>query len=253
VGCGRREPSPAGRQRPHPGSAASVHARCHRDPGALCTGGDSIRDRRVRYETAGLDVDDLAADPITQWRRWYDQAESAGCVEPNAMVVSTIADDGLPDSRYVLARDVTDDGFVFYTNYESVKSRQLDAQPTAAALFTWLQLHRQMRIRGAVSRVSAEQSDQYFASRPRSSQVGAWASAQSAVLRDRAELEAAVAAVEARFDGVDTLPRPEHWGGWRLAVLDAEVWQGRPSRLHDRFRYRRGEPGGAWIIERLSP
>ena len=219
---------------------------------------DSIRDRRVQYETAGLDRDDLAADPVAQWRRWYEQAESAGCVEPNAMVVSTIAADGLPDSRYVLAREVTDDGFVFYTNYDSVKSTQLVANPGASALFTWLQLHRQMRVRGTVGRVSVEQSDAYFAGRPRSSQVGAWASAQSSVLSDRAELESHGAAIEVRFADVDVLPRPQNWGGWRISVVDAEVWQGRPSRLHDRFRYRRSETGNGgdqngWVIDRLSP
>ncbi len=217
---------------------------------------DSIRDRRVQYETAGLERDDLAPDPVAQWRHWYEQAESAGCVEPNAMVVSTIAADGLPDSRYVLAREVTDDGFVFYTSYASAKSMQLDVNAGASVLFTWLQLHRQMRVRGTVSRVSAEQSDAYFASRPRSSQVGAWASAQSSVLRDRSELELQVAAIESRFAGVDVLPRPQNWGGWRISVVDAEVWQGRPSRLHDRFRYRRastGDDASGWVIERLSP
>jgi pyridoxamine 5'-phosphate oxidase len=212
---------------------------------------DSIRDRRVQYESAGLDVGDLQPDPVAQWHHWYAQAEEAGCVEPNAMVVSTIGDGGLPDSRYVLARSVTDAGFAFYTNYESAKSVQLDATPRASALFTWLQLHRQMKIRGTVTRLSGEESDAYFAGRPRSSQIGAWASPQSTVLADRAELDARVAAAEARFAGVEAIPRPEHWGGWLITPVEAEVWQGRPSRLHDRFRYRRVD--GNWIAERLSP
>lgn len=213
--------------------------------------GDSVRDRRVQYETAGLDIGDLLPDPVAQWHHWYAQAEEAGCVEPNAMVVSTVGDDGLPDSRYVLARGVTDAGFAFYTNYESAKSAQLDAAPRVSALFTWLQIHRQMKIRGTVSRVSAAESDAYFAGRPRSSQIGAWASAQSTVLADRGELEARVADVEARFAGVDAIPRPPFWGGWLITPVEAEVWQGRPSRLHDRFRYRRVD--SAWIAERLSP
>ena len=124
---------------------------------------DSIRDRRVQYETAGFDVVDLAPDPISQWRRWYDDAEEAGCVEPNAMVVGSVDASGVPDSRYVLARDVSGDGITFYTNYDSVKSRQFEANPNVSALFTWLQLHRQMRIGGTIARGSDEVSDAYFA------------------------------------------------------------------------------------------
>jgi pyridoxamine 5'-phosphate oxidase len=213
---------------------------------------NSVRDRRIQYETAGLDVGDLLPDPVAQWQHWYEQAEEAGCVEPNAMVISTVDADGLPDSRYVLTRGVSEAGFVFYTNYDSVKSAQLARNPRVAALFTWLQLHRQMKVRGTVTRVSAEESDAYFASRPRASQIGAWASPQSQPLRDRAELDARVAEAAARFEGVDVIPRPEHWGGWLITPIEAEVWQGRPSRLHDRFRYRRGADGG-WVTERLAP
>lgn len=212
---------------------------------------DSVRDRRIQYETAGLELADLRPDPVSQWQYWYEQAEEAGCVEPNAMVISTIGLDGVPDSRYVLARGASEAGFVFYTNYESAKSSQLEHSPGAAALFTWLQLHRQMKVRGTVTRVSADESDAYFASRPRSSQIGAWSSPQSQTLADRAELDARVADVEARFAGVAAIPRPAFWGGWLITPVVAEVWQGRPSRLHDRFRYRQAD--GGWVIERLAP
>lgn len=219
----------------------------------------SLASRRKEYETAGLDVGDLAADPLEQWHRWFEQATDAGCVEPNAFVLSTVDADGAPHARYLLARGADERGISFFTNYESAKGRELAGEPRVALLFTWLQLHRQVRVLATVERLPAAESDEYFASRPRASQLGAWASAQSSVLTDRAELEARVAAMEARFAGLDTVPRPPHWGGFCARVHEWEFWQGRPSRLHDRLRYRRptvteaADRGPAWILERLSP
>jgi pyridoxamine 5'-phosphate oxidase len=207
--------------------------------------------RRVQYETDGLDVADVAVDPITQWKRWYDDAVEARLVEPNAMVLATTGEDGRPDARYVLVRTVDERGFVFHTNYDSAKSRQLTALPFAAGVFTWLGLHRQVRIRGPMSRAEREVSDAYWDSRPRDSQIGAWASPQSAVLADRADLDARIATTAAEFEGRD-VDRPGFWGGWRLGYDEVEFWQGRPSRLHDRVRYVRSE-GGPWTIERLAP
>ncbi len=210
----------------------------------------SLRDRRVQYETAGLDLADLAATPIQQWHRWYDDAVAAGVAEPNAMTVSSIDAEGQPDARVVLAREVNDEGIVFYTNYESAKGIQLAGAPFASAVFAWLDLHRQVRVRGEIEVVSSEESDVYFASRPRESQIGAWASAQSQVIAGREELELAVAEVTQRFLGGD-VPRPPHWGGLRIVPSTVEFWQGRPSRLHDRFRY--AWAGTQWSISRLAP
>jgi pyridoxamine 5'-phosphate oxidase len=209
-----------------------------------------LASRRADYESAGLDVADVLADPVAQWQLWYDQADAAGCVEPHAFVLSTVDADGWPQSRYLLARGADDRGFSFFTNYLSGKSGEMTATPRAAMLFTWLQLHRQVRVTGTVEHLPEPESDAYFASRPRPSQLGAWASAQSTVLADRAELDARLAEVTSRFDGVD-VPRPPHWGGWLLRPTGFEFWQGRPSRLHDRVRYR--PDAGSWLIERLSP
>ena len=214
----------------------------------------SLRSRRVQYETAGLDIVDVDAEPVTQWGRWHQDAYAGGVAEPNAMTISTIGLDGIPDSRIVLVREADRRGLVFYTNYGSAKSRQLDAAPGAAAVFSWLDLHRQVRLRARVERVASEESGAYFSSRPRASQLGAWASPQSDVIADRAELEARVIGFDEQFaDG--PVPKPPHWGGWRVVPFEWEFWQGRPNRLHDRIRYRRSTTAGAppWQIERLAP
>lgn len=211
---------------------------------------DHVRERRVQYETAGLEFDDLDASPIVQWHRWYADAVEAGVSEPNAMVLGTIGIDGVPDARVVLARGVDESGIVFYGNYGSAKGEELAVSPMASLVFPWLDLHRQVRVRGRVEVLSAAESDEYFASRPRDSQLGAWASEQSRPLVSRADLEARMSQVNERFVG--HVPRPPQWGGWRLVPTAFEFWQGRPSRLHDRFRYT-SSPAVDWVVERLNP
>lgn len=212
----------------------------------------SLRDRRVQYETAGLDHGDVELDPIVQWHAWYDQAASAGVAEPNAMSVATVDQHSAPDSRVVLARAVDARGFVFYTNYDSAKSQQLLVNPVASAVFAWLDLHRQVRVRGTVHRISDRESDEYFASRPRESQIGAWASPQSQPIADRTVIETRVAEIRAKFENQD-VPRPANWGGWCLTPSSIEFWQGRPSRLHDRFVYDLDTTTKKWKIQRLAP
>jgi len=205
---------------------------------------------RQEYETTGLDIGDLEADPIAQFEAWFAQAREAGLVEPEAMTLSTVDEEGRAHARYVLLRGVDARGFCFYTNSESAKARQLGARPGVALTFGWLGLHRQVRITGDVEPLPADEADAYFAERPRGSRLGAWSSPQSAVLTDRAELEARVAETEARFADGD-VPRPPFWGGYLVRPDSIEFWQGRRSRLHDRLRYR-CENGG-WIVERLAP
>lgn len=210
----------------------------------------SLRDRRVQYETRGLDRPDLHDDPIRQFTVWYDEAASAGVAEPNAFTLSSVDHRGAANARVVLARGADARGIVFYTNYTATKSREISAAPAVSATFVWLDLHRQVRLRGNVERLAANESDEYFASRPRDSQLGAWASPQSEVIADRTELEARLAEVRQRF-GDGPIPRPEHWGGWLIVPTEWEFWQGRPSRLHDRFRYSRSATD--WVVERLAP
>jgi pyridoxamine 5'-phosphate oxidase len=213
-------------------------------------GTEGVRTLRHEYETRGLDVADLAPDPLAQFARWYEDAAAEGIYEPHAMTLSTAGPDGRPASRYVLLRGVDDRGFQFFTSYLSAKARDLGARGDAALTWGWLELHRQVRARGTVTRLSPAESDAYFHSRPRGSQIAAWASPQSEVIASREELERRVAEIEARFEG-RTVPRPDHWGGYLLEPADVEFWQGRHSRLHDRLRYRRS--GDAWIVERLAP
>lgn len=197
-----------------------------------------------------LTESDLLDDPIELFRQWYADAESAGIAQPNAMTLATATPDGRPSARVVLLKDVNEDGFAFYTNFTSPKARELAENPYAALVFLWAPLMRQVRVTGPVARVGDAESDAYFATRPRGSQLGAWASVQSLPLADRTELDERWATFAARYDG-GSVPRPPHWGGFRLAPEAIEFWQGRENRLHDRFRYTRA--GAAWERTRLQP
>lgn len=194
----------------------------------------------------------LLDDPIAQFLRWFDDAAMlSGLRDPNAMCLSTVGEDGFPQGRVVLLKGVQEGGFVFYTNLRSDKARALTAHPRAALTFHWERLGRQVRVQGTVEGVSEADADAYFASRPRESRIGAWASEQSAPLVGREELEVRVRELEARWPG-DDIPRPPYWGGYRVIPRAIEFWQERPGRLHDRFVYRR-DPLGGWSVTRLNP
>lgn len=210
-----------------------------------------IADLRTEYTLNGLDVTDAAPDFMSQFQQWFDAALLAGVAEPNAMHLSTVDSTGRPAGRIVLLKDLSENGFVFYSNYDSRKGYDLAAHPVAALTFFWPELERQIRIEGRVERVSAAESDVYFASRPRGSQLGAWVSPQSQVINSRAVLDDRQQDLAAQFTD-QPIPRPVHWGGFRVVPDRVEFWQGRPSRLHDRISYRLTETG-TWLIERLAP
>lgn len=216
---------------------------------------DSVRDLaswRREYEDRGLTKADLGTDPITAFVDWLAAAGRAGLHEPNAMVVATVDGNGEPSARLVLLKAVDALGFVFYTNSESRKATDLVLNPACALLFPWHPLERQVRIEGIASRVTPQESDHYYASRPRASQLGAWASPQSSVVPGRTYLHERYAAAHDRFEGVDDVPRPPYWGGFRVRPHRMEFWQGRPGRLHDRIRFERADES-TWVVERLAP
>jgi pyridoxamine 5'-phosphate oxidase len=210
----------------------------------------SIADLRHNYTLQQLSEADVDPDPIKQFQQWLDQAIAAQLPEPNAMTLATATRDGMPSARIVLLKGLDERGFVFYTNYESHKAQDLAENPQAALVFLWTILERQVRIEGRVEKIAAAETDAYFQSRPLASRLGAWVSEQSHVIPDREVLEQRFAELEATYtDG--QVPRPPHWGGYRVIPQQIEFWQGRTSRLHDRLRYRLEQ--GDWLLERLAP
>ena len=210
-----------------------------------------LRTMRVAYELGSLDESGLAATWHEQLARWLDEATRAGLPEPNAMVVATADAQARPSSRTVLCKGLDDRGVVFYTNYTSAKSRDLTATGMASATFPWFPMQRQAHVRGPVTKVDPAETAAYWATRPRGSQLGAWASPQSETVGSRAELEARLAEADQRFAGVEQIPPPPRWGGWRIEPQVVEFWQGRLNRMHDRLVYVRDY--GDWRIRRLAP
>ena len=210
---------------------------------------------RREYGDAGLDTPDLDPDPVTMFRRWMDDTIEAGVHEPNAVVVATVSAEGRPSTRMVLLKGLDERGFVFYTNLSSRKGREIEANPAVSLLFPWQDLQRQVRVEGNATRVTPEEDEKYFASRPRGSQLGAWASPQSEVVASRSALDERYGGVLAQFAEMDDIPLPPFWGGFRVSPEVVEFWQGRKGRMHDRLVYRRTAGDGAppWTVDRLAP
>lgn len=205
---------------------------------------------RKEYAAGSLNEEDMASDPIQEFEEWMDAAVSAGLSEPNAMTVATATLDGKPSVRVVLLKELNYNGFVFFSNYNSRKGRELKANPFAAVLFDWHNLERQVRIEGMVEKLSDEESDEYFDARPESAKIGAWASPQSRIVKNRDELEKLQEEIEDQFDEMP-VHRPGHWGGYLIRPNCMEFWQGRPNRMHDRIVYYKTEEG--WTMHRLAP
>ena len=211
----------------------------------------AIADLRQEYSKASLDVTSVQRDPVKQFEKWFTEAVQAQVPEPNAMNLATISTTGTPASRIVLLKGIENSKFVFYTNYQSSKGKDLEKTPACALTFFWPELERQVRIEGTAARIDAKRSEEYFQSRPRGSQIGAWSSPQSAVIDNRSILEERVKQIEKKFEGQELLPKPHQWGGFEVDPLVIEFWQGRPSRLHDRIQFNKVD--GAWKIYRLAP
>ena len=211
-----------------------------------------IQKLRKDYTAHTLELEGVSAEPLAQFRAWFEQAVEAQVPEPNAMTLATCTPEGKPSARIVLLKGVEEEGFVFFTNYNSRKGRELEQNPRAALVFLWHELQRQVRVEGTVKKISPEASTLYFQSRPKDSQIGAWASPQSSPIESRMALEQKAEDLAGKYATMDRLPRPLHWGGYALTPTSVEFWQGRSSRLHDRIRYRL-EGDGAWKVERLAP
>jgi pyridoxamine 5'-phosphate oxidase len=211
----------------------------------------NIADIRKEYLRASLDVTTVNKDPITQFETWFYEAIKADVIEPNAMNLATVNEQGKPSSRIVLLKGIENRKFLFYSNYQSKKGKELDANSACALTFFWPDLERQVRIEGIAERVTAEVSEAYFQTRPRGSQVGAWASPQSSLVKDRSILEERFIQIEKKFEGVSVLPKPHQWGGYQVDAFLLEFWQGRASRLHDRIQFTRVD--NVWNIHRLAP